>query len=220
MWPGSTSIIKNTKPSYVVPFKNDVPPKDKFSKLIEWLLLPRDKRPNLIATYIPEVDQNGHKYGPDSKQVTDSIRDVDFAIYEFVEKLQYHGLYDKVNIVVVSDHGMTCSQIPKYIYYIEDLLSKAGFTESEQKQLLCGVNLWPLGGLSLCRKDDIDTVYNKIKSVEDPLVWRVYKRSQIPQRYHYSNNVRIPQILIETHAVEYLYLRLLPNLTFIFNSHI
>ncbi|PVU90192.1 hypothetical protein BB561_004971 [Smittium simulii] len=198
MWPGSTSVIKDTVPTYLIPFQNNVDPNIKFNKLIEWLQLPSHKRPQLLATYIPEIDQVGHKFGPNSKEVEQSIMMVDEALGNFMSKLCKLNLYNKVNIVVVSDHGMAPSVVPKYVYYLEDLLLQAGISEKDQLNLVCAISLYPLGGVRLCDESKADYVYNGLKSIENTKAWKVFKRADIPKKYNYSKNLRIPTLLIET----------------------
>ncbi|PVV05235.1 hypothetical protein BB560_000247 [Smittium megazygosporum] len=189
MWPGSTSVIKNTTPSYVIPFKDNVHPNTKFDKLIEWLRLPESDRPQFLATYIPEVDSAGHKYGPNSHQVTNAIKFADSSIGYFIDRLTRANLFDSVNIIIVSDHGMTEVDQSKHTIFIEDLLVEAGIPEELYSKILCGLTLYPLGGLNICNQNHTDFLFKKLKAIENPRFWKVYKRSQIPYRYHYRNNI-------------------------------
>jgi len=62
--------------------------------------------PLLTMAYIYEVDDNGHKFGPDSQQVTNAVGMVDNAIGDLVTNLKRQGTFEKTNIIIVSDHGM------------------------------------------------------------------------------------------------------------------
>ncbi|PVU99225.1 hypothetical protein BB559_000890 [Furculomyces boomerangus] len=196
MWPGSTSVIKGTVPTYMIPFKDNVHPNKKMDQVVDWLLLPIDKRPKFLATYIPEVDQMGHSFGPDSKQVNQSLKLVDQSIKHLVTKLKKLDIYQNVNIVVVSDHGMTASNVPSNVYYIEDIINSS-FKNALGSQI-CKVYLWPLAGILPCSGGDVDEIYKKLKIAEIPGVWSVYKRNDVPAKYNYSKNDRIPPIVIIT----------------------
>jgi len=67
--------------------------------------MPADKRPHLITFYLPEVDDVGHEYGPNSPEVGRSVHFIDSTVYELTKAVNTTGL--KVNYIFVSDHGMT-----------------------------------------------------------------------------------------------------------------
>jgi predicted AlkP superfamily pyrophosphatase or phosphodiesterase len=85
--------------------RQNIPPSEKLKQVCDWLDMPIHSRPQLITTYIPNVDQMGHKGGPDSKQVEDALQLVDGFIGGVVESLAQRNLSDIVNVIVVSDHG-------------------------------------------------------------------------------------------------------------------
>ncbi|MDA4746447.1 alkaline phosphatase family protein, partial [Enterobacter hormaechei] len=65
---------------------------------------PEEKRPHFITLYFPEVDHEGHHYGPDAKQTEDAVHYVDGAVQKLVDGLKPLNL--PINFVFVSDHGM------------------------------------------------------------------------------------------------------------------
>jgi hypothetical protein len=67
-------------------------------------------RPRLVALYVPDVDQIGHQYGPDSIRLNAALIKVD----ELIGKLVNFTLIrePEANIVIVSDHGMTKADLP------------------------------------------------------------------------------------------------------------
>jgi predicted AlkP superfamily pyrophosphatase or phosphodiesterase len=75
MWPGSEAHIGSMEPAYVDEFKEDEGLSRKVERIFHWLDLPGsedagvkadDARPQFIAAYVPNVDTDGHKYGPNS----------------------------------------------------------------------------------------------------------------------------------------------------------
>jgi len=72
---------------------------------VNWLKLPADKRPHLITFYLPQVDDAGHEYGPNSPEVGATVLSVDSTVYELDKAVKATGL--KVNFIFVSDHGMS-----------------------------------------------------------------------------------------------------------------
>ena len=61
---------------------------------------------NFITLYFPEPDHTGHRYGPDSPEVTEKVEKMDGILGYLMMKLEENRLTDKVNVIVTSDHGM------------------------------------------------------------------------------------------------------------------
>lgn len=80
-------------------------PNDKLTQVMDWLDLPINTRPQLITTYIPNIDQMGHKGGPVSAEVDGALELVDHFIGDLVESLAQRNLSEIINVVIVSDHG-------------------------------------------------------------------------------------------------------------------
>jgi len=45
--------------------------------IINWLTLPEDQRPGLIMVYYHEPDGQGHHFGPNSKEVENTVENID-----------------------------------------------------------------------------------------------------------------------------------------------
>ncbi|TGO84755.1 hypothetical protein BPOR_0469g00060 [Botrytis porri] len=75
MWPGSEAQIMDVEPAYLDKYNGQELLLNKVSRVLELLDKPgredskaalADMRPQLIAAYVPNVDQHGHLYGPNS----------------------------------------------------------------------------------------------------------------------------------------------------------
>ncbi|KAJ1644304.1 hypothetical protein J3B02_003326 [Coemansia erecta] len=187
MWPGSTAVIKDTRPSYVVPYSNDVHPTEKTQQLLEWLDLPLDRRPAFLATYMPEVDQAAHKLGPDAKKVDEAIHMVDEALGDLWAEIGRRNLTHVVNLMVVSDHGMAASRAHKNAIYIDDIIDVSK---------LRGIYGWPLGGIEPLDSADVPEMFRKLKIASHGQPWKVYLRDEIPARFHYTYQTRIAPIYV------------------------
>ncbi len=104
-WPGSEAKIEGILPSYYLTYKHDTPHDKRINTILEWFKLPSKKRPHLATLYFSDVDSAGHKYGPDSKEVKLVIEKVDQSIEKLSNKLKQLKL--PINIIIVSDHGMS-----------------------------------------------------------------------------------------------------------------
>ena len=105
-WPGSEVMIGGRRGTYWMPFDNDMPHADRVNHILDWLRLPESERPSFLTLYFADVDSAGHRSGPDSAEVKDAVMLVDKSIGDLVAGVQQIGLSDRVNYVVVSDHGM------------------------------------------------------------------------------------------------------------------
>ena len=53
------------------------------------------------------IDHKGHEYGPDSQEIIKAVKDIDVVLKEFMDHLANNGKRNEINLIVLSDHGMT-----------------------------------------------------------------------------------------------------------------
>ncbi|KAH8732925.1 alkaline-phosphatase-like protein [Phaeosphaeriaceae sp. PMI808] len=197
MWPGSEAHIKNQGIAYVDKYNGSEVLPQKTHRILDLLDLPGSKdvgakadapRPQLIAAYVPNVDSDGHNYGPNSTQVQQSIANADAMIGGILKGLHERNLTNIVNVVVVSDHGMATTDVSRMIQ-LEDLIDPAELSH---------IDGWPLYGLRPKNPLDLHRLYNQIKErTEDNPNVEVYLRDEnMPERYHFSKNERIAPLWI------------------------
>ncbi|KAI5819342.1 alkaline-phosphatase-like protein [Pyronema omphalodes] len=186
MWPGSESRGHGAR--YTDHFNSSETLDRKTDRILNWLDMPANKRPSLIAAYVPNVDESGHKFGPNTTETNQVISDVDAAIHDLFMGLEKRNLTDIVNLVIVSDHGMASTSRDKLIY-LDDLVSLDKIEHTDG---------WPLFGLRPFASHSVEEVYNEILSHhKDNSHWQVYLRdTTMPARYNFSRNQRIAPIWI------------------------
>ncbi|KAK3061291.1 hypothetical protein LTR53_019829, partial [Teratosphaeriaceae sp. CCFEE 6253] len=118
MWPGSEveGGIQGVEASYVDRYNGDEHLDNKVNRILGWLDLPSaldesagdaaELRPQLIAAYVPNVDSDGHLYGPNSTYIRSTIAEVDGMLGALFDGIARRNLTEILNIVIVSDHGM------------------------------------------------------------------------------------------------------------------
>ena len=187
-WVGSEAKEKNIHPTIYEPYDASVPWTDRVDTVVNWLVNGNeDGEINLALLYFNQPDHDGHKYGPESDEVTETIKRCDNITGYLVEQLKLYNLFSDINIIITSDHGMTeLSQnrtvnIDKYVDQ-NDVFKIIDYGT--------GAGVWP----SSNEADAIDKLYKSLKGIGNHV--QVYKKDEIPDRYHYSNNVRIPPILL------------------------
>jgi ectonucleotide pyrophosphatase/phosphodiesterase family protein 1/3 len=104
-WPGSDAPIGGMYPNYYETYDSSVSFEERVLKILEWLDYPSTLRPQFLTMYLNEPDHAGHEGGPDSVQVDAALGRVDEVIEDLIVELKMRGIYDCINIIVVSDHG-------------------------------------------------------------------------------------------------------------------
>jgi predicted AlkP superfamily pyrophosphatase or phosphodiesterase len=188
MWPGSEAHILNMDPTYVDKYNGKEMLSKKVDRILEWLDMPDADRPQVIAAYVPNVDSDGHKYGPNSTEIRFTIQKVDKMLDSMLKGLEERHLTDIVNVIIVSDHGMATTDTSRVVQ-LEDLvdLNKIEHTDG-----------WPLIGLRPKYAEDLHDIYQGIieKTKGNPNLDVYLRDVDMPGRYHFSKNERIAPLWI------------------------
>uniref|UniRef100_A0A671Q4R1 Ectonucleotide pyrophosphatase/phosphodiesterase family member 5-like n=1 Tax=Sinocyclocheilus anshuiensis TaxID=1608454 RepID=A0A671Q4R1_9TELE len=182
MWPGSDVAIGGTYPTHYLSYNASMTFETRVEKLIDWFSGP--EAINFGVLYWEEPDESGHNLGPESPLMDVVIADIDEKLGFLRGKLRTAGLYDKVNLIVTSDHGMTQLSHDKIIE-LDTYVSRDLYTWIDKS---------PVVGI-LPKEGKLEEVYNSLKNANPNMV--VYKKEEIPDHYHYRHNVRIMPLIIE-----------------------
>jgi ectonucleotide pyrophosphatase/phosphodiesterase family protein 5 len=140
---------------------------------------------NFGALYFDEPDHTGHLYGPYSPQMAAKLQEMDQTLGYLIAQLKEHHLFDKLNLIVTSDHGMEQISEETVIFLDKHI----------------DTNLFSAYGSRACwsifvkKQTDYAFVYKTLKSIANI---DVYKKADIPNNLHYKLNVRIGDFLIIT----------------------
>lgn len=69
-------------------------------------------RPRLSLVYLPNIDYNAQKFGPDSEQSRQSVKEIDSVIGQFNKDLEQRGLKDDTCLVILSEYAFKSVQRP------------------------------------------------------------------------------------------------------------
>jgi len=97
----------SARPSRWRAFDQSMPAFARVDTLLSWLDAPASERPRFLTLYFDLVDTAGHRYGPDAAETTAAAAEVDAAIARLTAGLRARGYEGRVNLVIVSDHGMS-----------------------------------------------------------------------------------------------------------------
>ena len=155
----------------------------RIDSVIKWFEKPIKNRPRLVMLYFHEPDNTGQKYGPRSKENKLMVESVDRTIGNILNKLKTLTIYKKLNVILVSDHGMTEIDKTKKI-----VLSKYIDTKK--------IKMEGSGAYTLLYSDEnneIEKSYLKLKQLSNI---DVYKKENIPDKWRFKRHHRIKDILI------------------------
>ena len=124
-WPGSEAAIGGVRPSRFVRYDGTVPNARRVDEVAGWLRLAPTVRPHLVLLYFSDVDDTTHRHGPDAPNTAKAVASVDRALQRLLDSIAVSPLRDSVNVVLVSDHGMTGTPATQVIV-VSDLLRRAG----------------------------------------------------------------------------------------------
>jgi predicted AlkP superfamily pyrophosphatase or phosphodiesterase len=180
-WPGSEAPHDGVMPHYWQAYDEDRPAAARIDQVLAWLDLPAAQRPVFLSLYFEDTDTAGHDHGPDSPEVRDAIVRDDGYIGALMDGLARRGIADRVNVVVVSDHGMAPVD-NAHVIVADDYITP-------DDALISNINpdlsLFPKPGKE-------ESVYGALVHANPHL--KVYRRADIPERWHYRDNPRTPQV--------------------------
>jgi predicted AlkP superfamily pyrophosphatase or phosphodiesterase len=191
-WPGSEAPIGGVRPSRWLAYDGDLPAGERIDRALQWLDLPPAARPSLITLYFEQVDDAGHDFGPRSAQTAAAVAAVDAAIARLVEGLETRGILDRVDLLLVSDHGMT-ELAEERVVVLEDLVDPADF---EAVAVSTFAMLRPRPGRE-------QAVYDALRGAHPHL--RVHRREEMPERLRYREHRRITPLVVLADEGWYLY---------------
>ncbi|MBI9066382.1 MAG: alkaline phosphatase family protein [Salinivirgaceae bacterium] len=182
-WVGSEAKIKGYQPTYWKKYDHNFPYEQRIDSVINWLEKPYGERPHLVTWYLDQTDGVGHKFGPDSPEIKTSVHYLDSIVGIFINKLNSTKIKDSVNFIIVSDHGMGALTEGKTIY-LEEHMNLNWMDTSFGKNPFALID---------AKEDCADSIINSLKKIEGLSVW---KKEDIPERFHYKQSKRVSDIVV------------------------
>jgi predicted AlkP superfamily pyrophosphatase or phosphodiesterase len=181
-WPGSEAPIGGVRPSDWSLYDGTMPNDARVDRLLEWLDRPVERRPVLLLTYLSDADEAGHTFGPESAELTAALVRIDRAIGRLLAGLDARGLTGQVNVVLVSDHGMTPVSRDRVVV-LSDYLD------------LTAVDVVDVNpNLAIVPKTlSAEEVYRRLAGAHPHL--RVYRKAETPPEWRFREHPRVPAIV-------------------------
>jgi predicted AlkP superfamily pyrophosphatase or phosphodiesterase len=181
---GTEADVGGISPSHWHRFDASVSNRTRVDAVLEWLALPSESRPHVITLYFEDLDEAGHRFGPGSPEVGETVARVDEDLGRLLDGIDALPHGERVYVVVVSDHGMLRVD-PEHVQTL-DLDAFPGV------RLITG---GPYASLVLQQggperaarvRDSLRTMLPQSE---------VWLREEIPERFHYSADPRIGDIV-------------------------
>ena len=152
------------------------------NEVLGWLDLPAAERPTFMMLYFEDTDTAGHDHDPDSREVREAIMRLDAYLGRLLRGLERRGLHESVNVVLVSDHGMSATN-DRRVVVLDDYIS---LDDVEIVDINPTLGLYPNPGKN-------EEVYRALVNAHPRL--KVYRREETPEHWHYRDHPRIPPIV-------------------------
>jgi len=181
-WPGSEAPIGGIQPTYWKAYDGSVSHEERIQQVLRWLDLPEEQRPVFITAYFSSIDDLGHRVNPDSELMVPGIQAIDSTLGLLLDGLKARQLLQKVNILIVSDHGMAATS-PERIIFLDD------YVDLDSVHV---VDWNPVAGINAATSD-LREIYARLANAHPHM--SVYLREDIPARFHYRGHPCIPEII-------------------------
>lgn len=170
-WIGSEAEINGYRPSIYKNYDGSVSFQSRVDSIITWFEYSDKKKPQLSMLYFSEPDYSGHRYGTKGSEIITSIKEMDDLLGYVINRLETLDIYNKLNIIIVSDHGMTDVDKDRVV-----LLDK--YIDLNQFDLILGPSVSSLN--FKINKDNI-----RIDRTVEHL--SIFYKENIPIEYHFKN---------------------------------
>jgi predicted AlkP superfamily pyrophosphatase or phosphodiesterase len=183
-WPGSAAPIGGVRPSEWRPYDESFSGEARVDAVLAWLARPAADRPRLVTLYFEDVDEAEHDAGPGSAGAEAAVAKVDAYIGRLRRGLAAQGLAGRVDLVIVSDHGMAPVEwnhvLPIDAVVPPDVARAVTTGQS--------VGAMPLPG----HEDDA-----RRRMLGRHERYECWTRETLPARWHYGANPRVPPIVCQ-----------------------
>ncbi|MBQ9309658.1 MAG: alkaline phosphatase family protein [Bacteroidales bacterium] len=184
-WVSSEFVIGGGQPRYYLPYADNelLSFENRVKRTAELLSLPEDERPRLVMLYFSEPDHTGHNYGPHHRNTAKEVRRMDKILGQLRNTLAKLPIADNIDLIVVSDHGMTdispekCVSADKYL------------RKEWMERCIYGTPT------SIFSKNEAsrDSILAALRGVEHLHVW---KKEEVPAELNYGTSERLGDIIV------------------------
>lgn len=183
-YPGTEAVIQRTRPSEYRAYDGRIPHAERVDQILEWLARPESERPDFLTLYFSRVDSLGHGAGPGAPATLEAAAEIDAQLARLFDALESRGQLDDVNILVVSDHGMSELSSERYFPLDEHIdLSRVRVSDWGPVAQIWAENM------------SVDEIVEALEGIEHITPWT---QETIPERFHFGSHPRVPDVAVES----------------------
>ena len=183
-WPGTEAEIQGVRPTEWKQYDGSVPGEDRVDQILAWLDLPDDERPDFMTLYFSKVDSRGHQYGPEHEEVGQALAEVDGYLARLLHGLEERGLLDQLNMLIVSDHGMSPTSQDRVII-LDD------YIDLDDVYM---VDYNPVAMMNV--RDERTTPEDLVEALSEAPNSEAFVRGDLPEELHFYGHDRIPDVIV------------------------
>lgn len=183
-WVASDVAIQGILPTYGYPW-SDYPHltyKERAAEAVRLLSLPESERPGLVMLYFDDPDLTSHEFGPLADETREMVKELDSIVYDMYRQLKALDHGDKINIIILSDHGMTEISEDRLVDW-DDYL-KPSWVEN-----IIGTNPTNIYAKEHC----VDSIMTALADVEHISVWR---HGEVAEELEYGTSDRCGDVIV------------------------
>lgn len=181
-WVGSEAPVGGIQPAYWKKYDTGVTYGARIDTVVKWLSYPEAYRPELVTLYFDEPDATEHDFGPESPETGKVVNMLDSLLGDLRNKLAKLAYSKRINLIVLSDHGMSKVSSERYI-------NLKNVVPDRMVESISGGNPVYLIKPAESKSDSILLLINKTPGV------KAWLKENLPERWHYGSNPRIPDIV-------------------------
>ncbi|MFA8298793.1 MAG: ectonucleotide pyrophosphatase/phosphodiesterase [Hyphomicrobiales bacterium] len=182
-WVGSETPICDCQPTFWKKYKHNFPFEKRIDSVVSWLQLPEARRPHLITWYMHEPDASGHRYGPHSKKTDKVVMEMDSLVGVFLTKVQALPIGKKVNIIILSDHGMSPVSDKRWTILKKHI----------PKRWVKRINGYNPTLSIVANEGYVDSIDMALAKIDHISYW---KSTEVPERLHFGSNPIIGDFVV------------------------
>ena len=185
-WVGSETDWRETSISYSkAPFNGRISEKEKLDQILEWLDMDIDLRPRLIMSWWHGTDSVAHQKGATHPDVFKQLNKQDKILFQLIEEISLRNIWNKVTLLVVSDHGM--SDVSNFINLKEIL---------KLNSIKARISTGPaVAHIFLENKEDLKKTISSLRENQHLSVW---SKENLPKEFNMFNETRTGDVIVTT----------------------
>lgn len=183
LWPGSEAPIGGVMPTSWVRYQQNLTDEQRIALLEGVYSKPEPEWPDFATLYWHSVDDAGHEFGPESVEVKAAAEAADRALAKLRARLEALKVLPSLNVIVVSDHGMSLLS-PERVIYLDDYIDVDAIDTVDSSP---NIGILP-------KTLSAEQIHARLAGKHAQL--NVWRKHEIPARLQYGTHPRIAPIFI------------------------